>query len=115
MKKKIKPEDLRIDLKVIADMLDAEINGDRDTYSEQLGTGSLCVSIAVCMPTQKECNPSKSEGKLCCDTTEKCEFITKGCASNDYCIATDTMCAHTVNGCLVSENDSPCKVSDNCL
>lgn len=114
MKKKIKPEDLRINLKVIADMLDAEVNGDRDTYSEQLGTGSLCVSIAVCMPTEKECNVSKSTAQLCCDTSNKCEFITKGCASNDYCYVTDPMCAEQTVGCGVYPSVPDCVQSDDC-
>ena len=114
MKKKIRPEDLRLNLKVIADMLDAEVNGDRDTYSEQMGTGSLCVSIAVCMPTQKECNISKSTAQLCCDTSTKCEFITKGCVSNDYyCGVTEPMCVEPSNGCAVPSLPD-CMQSDDC-
>lgn len=114
MKKKLRPEDIRINVKVIAEMLDGELNGqrDRDTYSEQHGTGSLCVSIAMCMPTEKECNVSKSQGQLCCDTTVKCTFITKGCVSNDYCIVTDSMCRLTDSGCEASE--SLCQLSDAC-
>lgn len=115
MKKKLRPEDIRINVKVIAEMLDVELNGRgvTDTYSEQLGTGSLCVSIAVCKPTEKECNVSKSEGQLCCDTTVKCVYVTKGCASNDYCIVTDSMCKLTDSGC--DESQAICQVSDNCV
>lgn len=114
MKKKIRPEDLRIDVKVIADIMNSN-SRDRDTYSEQIGTGSLCVSIAVCMATTKECNVSISEGEKCCDTSVRCEFMTKGCASNDYCIVTDSMCNVSKDDCFVSNNEGTCVVTtDNC-
>lgn len=112
MKKKIRPEDLRINVKVIADIMNSD-SRDRDTYSEQHGTGSLCVSIAVCMPTTKECNVSISEGQLCCDTSVRCEFITKGCVSDDYCIVTDSMCVISEGDCFVSNDDGSCLVSIN--
>lgn len=105
MKKEIRAEDLKINVKIVSDILEGKAS---DTISQEQGTGSLCISIIMCMPTEKHCDVTKSEGDLCCAMTDTaaCRPETGvNCLSATLCPVSQKTCGASYDVCQISVPD----------
>ena len=83
---------------------------DRDTKSQQESTGSLCISVILCKPTEKNCEMSQKicEGptryKGCVESVDNC--VPTACInpSVDYCLQTEVNCnsENMGEGCAIT-------------
>lgn len=99
-KRKINPKDLYVNLELLTEIVE---NGKADTASEEMGTGSLCISVVVCMPTEKNCNPTVSEGQICLEITRQnnCTPSVDNCISSACFTPSVQACLVTTDGCAV--------------
>lgn len=97
-KKKINPNELYVNIKMLSEIMAGERS---DTLSQENGTGSLCISVILCMPTEKNCNPTVSDGPICQEITrqENCRETIDNCVSSacftpsvEYCLVTTHFC-----------------------
>jgi hypothetical protein len=113
--KKIKTSDLSVNVHPIYVSNDAkplnEVNNDQENldtnndkqnvfvftsleltcYTASFASVCICDSDNVCAETVKNCDPTISEGDICCALTQAdvCVLESQLCVSDNYCIATE--------------------------
>lgn len=103
-KNKINPKELYVNLEMLSEI----ISGERsDTVSQENGTGSLCISVILCMPTEKNCNPTVSNGIICQELTQKdtCQETVDNCVSSACFTPSVQVCLVSTNMCEIDPID----------